>query len=76
MRTAKRKFDAIALSWKLAGQLHAGDAVLFTPDSGNLAGHTFLVIDFNGVAGYQAGADLVIQLESATHLNNLSIGNF
>src|SRR5207253_94347 len=47
-----------------AAHLAAGDAVLFTPDAGTLAGHTFLVVDLNGTAGYQAGEDLVIQLES------------
>jgi Ca2+-binding RTX toxin-like protein len=56
--------------------LAIGDAVLFTPDAGNLHGHTFLIVDINGTAGYQAGEDLVIQLESATHLANLGSGNF
>jgi hypothetical protein len=42
--------------------------VLFTPDGGNLAGHTFLVVDVNGAAGYQAGQDYVFQLDSGTHL--------
>jgi Ca2+-binding RTX toxin-like protein len=39
-------------------------AVQFTPSSGNLAGHTLEVIDTNGVAGYQAGQDMVIELQS------------
>jgi hypothetical protein len=30
----------------------------------------------NGTAGYQAGEDLVIQLESATHLASLGAGSF
>ena len=30
--------------------------------SGTLAGHIFAVIDTNGIAGYQAGQDLVIEL--------------
>jgi Ca2+-binding RTX toxin-like protein len=59
-----------------AAHLAAGDAVLFTPDAGTLQGHTFLVVDMNGMAGYQAGADLVIQLESATHLDTLATTNF
>jgi len=42
--------------------LGANDAMLFTPDSGNQAGHTFLVVDFNGTAGYQAGEDLVVDV--------------
>ena len=56
--------------------LAAGDAVLFTPDAGNLQGHMFLIVDMNGTAGYQAGEDLVIQLESATHLASLGSGSF
>jgi len=59
-----------------AAHLAAGDAVLFTPDAGTLAGHTFLVVDMNGTAGYQAGQDLVIQLESATHLGSLATTDF
>lgn len=57
-----------------AGQLASHHAALFTPDSGNEAGHTFLVIDANGVAGYQAGADLVILVDGMT--GTLSAANF
>ena len=35
-------------------------AAWFTATSGDLAGHVFAVVDANGVAGYQAGADYVI----------------
>ncbi|MBV9692268.1 MAG: VCBS domain-containing protein, partial [Alphaproteobacteria bacterium] len=59
-----------------AGQLGAHDAVLFTPDSGSLSGHTFLIVDLNGVAGYQAGQDLVIDITGASHLGSLSTGDF
>jgi Ca2+-binding RTX toxin-like protein len=59
-----------------AAQLGAFDAVLFTPDSGTLAGKTFLIIDANGTAGYQADADYVIQLDGAAHLDALSAANF
>lgn len=45
-----------------AGQLAVNNAVLFRADAGDLAGQTFLVVDANGEAGYQAGADYVIQL--------------
>ena len=45
-----------------AGQLGANNAALFTADAGTLAGQTFLVVDANGIAGYQADADYVIQL--------------
>jgi hypothetical protein len=40
----------------------AGEAVVFTPFSGDLQFDTFLIVDGNGVAGYQAGFDLVIEL--------------
>lgn len=48
----------------LLGQsvLEAGHALFFTPDSGALAGHTFLVVDANGEAGYQPGVDFVIEM--------------
>lgn len=45
-----------------SGQLGANHAVLFTPNAGTLAGTTFLIIDSDGVAGYSAGSDIVIQL--------------
>ncbi|HEY1961136.1 MAG TPA: hypothetical protein VGG69_01860 [Rhizomicrobium sp.] len=69
-------FDAQLAHFIGTGQLHVGDAVLYTPDGGNLQGHTFLVVDANGAAGYQAGQDYVFQLESATHLASLSTSNF
>ncbi len=59
-----------------AAQLGAHDAVLFTADSGTLSGDTFLIIDENGVAGYQGKGDLVIQLTGAHNLGDLSTSNF
>jgi Ca2+-binding RTX toxin-like protein len=59
-----------------AAQLAGSHAIVFTPDSGDLAGDTFLVVDANGVAGYQAGQDLVIQLDHAAHLNQLTVSDF
>jgi hypothetical protein len=50
--------------------------VLFTPDRGTLAGHTFLIVDANGTAGYQAGQDYVIDITGATNLGSLSTTNF
>ncbi|HEY0111669.1 MAG TPA: bluetail domain-containing putative surface protein, partial [Allosphingosinicella sp.] len=44
------------------GTLDASEAVLFTANSGDLAGRLFLVVDENGTAGYQAGEDYVIEL--------------
>jgi Ca2+-binding RTX toxin-like protein len=57
-------FDA-DLGAALAG-LGAGRAVLYAPDAGDLAGTVFLVVDANGVAGYQAGEDYVFALTGAT----------
>jgi Ca2+-binding RTX toxin-like protein len=73
---ATTHFDADLAKYVGASQLHAGDAVLFTPNAGNLSGHTFLVIDENGVAGYQAGQDLVIELTGALNLSQLNTANF
>ena len=58
-------FDSDLASDVGSGQLAAHHAMLFTADSGTLAGHTFLIVDENGVAGYQAGADLVIDVTGA-----------
>jgi hypothetical protein len=46
-------------------QLRPHQAVLFTPDSGDLAGHTFLVVDANGRAGYQGKEDFVFGLQDS-----------
>ena len=69
-------FDTNLASAIGASQLGAHDAVLFTPTSGNLAGDTFLIVDVNGQAGYQAGEDLVIQLASSSNLGSLSTNDF
>ena len=50
----------------LSGLLSAQHAVLFTASAGNLAGQTFLIVDLNGVSGYQSGADLVIHLADSS----------
>ncbi|MES2337070.1 MAG: VCBS domain-containing protein [Pseudomonadota bacterium] len=54
------------LSSALAGQLDVGGAVVFTADAGSLAGVTFVVVDANGIAGYQADGDYVIRLDNVT----------
>ena len=46
----------------MTGVLGAGGAALFAVTGGTLSGHVFAVIDANGIAGYQAGQDLVIEL--------------
>lgn len=47
-----------------AGQLAAGQAVLFTVNAGTYAGSTFLIVDGDGVAGYQANSDYVFRLDT------------
>ncbi|CAN5532394.1 hypothetical protein BH10PSE6_BH10PSE6_30280 [soil metagenome] len=51
-------------------------AVLFTANAGNLAGTNFLVIDANGVSGYQSGADLAVRLQQPTNLASLGMSSF
>lgn len=48
----------------LDGLLGAGEAALFTPNAGDMAGRMFVVVDVDGVAGYKAGKDLLIELVS------------
>ncbi len=55
-------FNAHKLNALDATHLGANHAVVVTLDSG----HTFLVVDANGVAGYQAGGDLVIAVDGMT----------
>ncbi|MCC6917555.1 MAG: hypothetical protein IT548_00025 [Alphaproteobacteria bacterium] len=59
-----------------AAALPAGRAVLFNPTSGNqdLANTVYLVVDANGVAGYQANQDWVFQLENPT--GTLTVDDF
>ena len=59
-----------------AAHLAAGHAVLFTPDSGSLAGDVFLVVDQNGIAGYQANQDLVIEISGSANIASLAVHNF
>ena len=75
-RLSTANFDANLATAIGSAQLAAGHAVLFTPTVGNLAGHTFLIVDANGVAGYQAGQDYVFDLASATHLTSLATTDF
>jgi hypothetical protein len=64
------------LTTALAGHLTPDHAILFTATAGTLSGDTFLVIDGNGTAGYQAGADLVIRLVDPLHLSAFSTGTW
>jgi len=67
-------FDANLTTAMSDGHLGAHHAVLFTPTTGTLHGQTFLVVDLNGVAGYQTGHDLVIRMNGAT--GTLAAGGF
>jgi VCBS repeat-containing protein len=69
-------FDADLATAIGSGQLGAHDAVLYDPNHGDLHGHLFLVVDLNGVAGYQAGQDLVIDITGAANIGSLTTGNF
>jgi Ca2+-binding RTX toxin-like protein len=53
------------------GGLGASQAAWFAPDAGDLAGQIFLIVDANGIAGYQEGEDYVFAV-SGTPLVDLS----
>ncbi|KAF0181745.1 MAG: hypothetical protein IV086_06660 [Hyphomonadaceae bacterium] len=59
-----------------AGVLSVGEAAVFNPNAGSFAGQSFLVVDANGVAGYQAGEDYVFQLEAPVRANFIDIFDF
>ena len=59
-----------------AAALGAGEALLFTPDAGDLAGNVFLIVDANGKAGYQAGEDYVFALAGTAPLEPLTLDIF
>jgi Ca2+-binding RTX toxin-like protein len=50
----------------LLGGLESAQAVWVSPDSGDLAGKIFLVVDANGIPGYQPGEDYVFGIEGST----------
>jgi Ca2+-binding RTX toxin-like protein len=56
--------------------LLANHAVLFMPRSGDLADKLFLIVDANGTDGYQAGADLVINVTGMTHAASFDVSDF
>jgi Ca2+-binding RTX toxin-like protein len=59
-----------------ADALSARHAVLYRPNEGDFAGQTFLVIDANGVAGYQRDADFVINLGDLNNSGALGLEDF
>jgi Ca2+-binding RTX toxin-like protein len=58
------------------GHLGAYHAILFEPTSGDFAGSIFLIVDGNGIAGYNGSDDFAILLKSPSHLANLDATNF
>jgi hypothetical protein len=68
-------FDHL-LHKRVAGHLGPDGAVLYTPQSGSFAGEAFLVIDQNGLAGYQSGFDLVIHLTDLRNAGQIALGDF
>jgi Ca2+-binding RTX toxin-like protein len=59
---SEASFDADLTAVFGAAALGAGHAAWFTPNGGDLAGQTFLIVDGNGIAGYQPGQDYVIHM--------------
>ncbi len=55
------------------GNIGGNAVVTFTATSGNHAGETFLVVNTDGVAGYQAGSDLVLHLAPVGDLTPPSV---
>jgi Ca2+-binding RTX toxin-like protein len=73
-RLSGAHFDRMLAHAIGATELDNSNAVLFTPNKGTLAGHTFLIIDANNTDGYQASVDIVIELANAD-LANFSVAN-
>ena len=59
-----------------SSNLAAHHAVMFTPDSGSDAGDLYIIVDANGVAGFQAGQDYVFEIDNGHHMAALSAGDF
>ena len=78
LKTSKElaSFDADLTSALTPAKLGSHHAMLFNPNAGGLAGQTYLVVDINGVAGYQAGHDLVLHLDAATNTASLATTDF
>ncbi|HEY2069614.1 MAG TPA: calcium-binding protein [Rhizomicrobium sp.] len=72
---SRATFDSDMSAALGAAQLGAHHAVLFTASAGDYTNESFLVIDGNGVAGYQPGADLIIQITS-NDFKDLSVDTF
>ena len=69
-------FDSDLANAANATRLGANHVLPFIPQNGDHAFETFLVVDQNGVAGYQASADIVVRLEDIEQLLGLAVANF
>jgi Ca2+-binding RTX toxin-like protein len=58
----------------VAGHLSSHHAILVAVTGGSLGGHKLLVVDADGIAGYDAGADYVIDVTGIK--GNLGTGDF
>jgi Ca2+-binding RTX toxin-like protein len=73
---SKATFNSDLAASANSDHLLANHAVLFTPRSGDLADKTFLIVDANGVGGYQANADLVINVTGMLHPGSFDVSDF
>ncbi len=62
------------LSAQLSTHLAAHHAVVFAPTASDYANHYFLIVDANGIAGYQAGEDFVFDISGSNTV--LTTSNF
>ncbi|HEX2592337.1 MAG TPA: M10 family metallopeptidase C-terminal domain-containing protein [Rhizomicrobium sp.] len=69
-------FDSDLASAANAAHLLRHHATLVTVTGGDLAGDSFLVVDQNGTAGYQAGEDIVILLQTPQNIGSLDVADF
>lgn len=74
--TGAANFDANLEDRIGSDELGSNHAVVLNVNQGDWSGHVFLIVDVNGIAGYQAGADIVIDLVNSGHLGSLSASNF
>ena len=74
--TASFDADIAAAMSGLAGGLGAHQASLFNVTGGDESGATYLIVDANGTAGYQAGEDYVIRMASLAQPIGTSVDYF
>lgn len=75
-RLRRASFDADLELAVDAGRLEAGQALLFRATAGDRAGDIFMIVDWNGEAGYQAGEDLLVRLVDPARTEAIDTGDF